>query len=450
MLPVVTPEQMRRIDADATEPTELLVERAGAAVERAAVRLLGGRYGKRVAVLCGPGNNGADGRVAARRLRQGGVGVQIHETGRLPERIRGVDLVVDAAFGTGFRGEFVAPEVDAPVLAVDIPSGVDGLTGVAAGRPLQAVATVTFAAYKPGLLLGDGRRLAGRVEIADIGLRAESRVWLVDDRSVGMWLPSAGMDDHKWRHAVWVVAGSAGMGGAAVLASRGAARCGGGYVRLSVPGASEARAAPEVVQHALPLVGWDRVVRDESQRFGAVVVGPGIGRAPATRDAVIALAATCTRALVLDGDALWCLADDDRPLPAARPTVLTPHDGEYAFLTGRPPGPDRLDAAARLAATRSAVVLLKGPTTVVADPDGRVAVVTSGDARLATAGTGDVLAGMVGALLARGVEPFEAAASAAHLHGRAGGASQRTVGFVAGDLPDFIAPAWQRCVEAAG
>lgn len=450
MLPVVTPEEMRRIDAEAADATDVLVERAGAAVERGAVGLLGGRYGRRVAVICGPGNNGADGRVAARRLRRGGVGVQVYETDRLPERIGGVDLVIDAAFGTGFRGEFVAPQVDAPVLAVDVPSGVDGLTGIAAGRPLRAVATVTFAAHKPGLLFADGRRLSGRVEVADIGLPARSALGLVTDETLGRWLPTASPNDHKWRHAVWVVAGSPGMGGAAVLAARGAARGGGSYVRLGVPGASEPRAPVEVVQEPLPLVGWDRVVAEGAARFGAVVVGPGLGRQAATRDAVVGIATTCPKPIVLDGDALWCLADDDRAMSSGRPSVLTPHDGEYAFLTGRPPGPDRVDAARRLAGARAAVVLLKGPTTVVAHPDGRAALVVSGDARLATAGTGDVLAGLVGALLARGLDPFAAAAAAAHLHGRAASSSGRTVGFVAGDLPELIPRAWAGCVEALG
>ncbi len=449
MEPVVTPQEMRRIDAEASEPTEVLVARAGAAVERAALRMLGGAYGRRVAVVCGPGNNGADGRVAAQRLARRGVGVEIIEADRMPQHLAAVDLVIDAAFGTGFRGEFTAPATDAPVLAVDIPSGIDGLTGVAAGRPFVARSTVTFAAWKPGLLLADGPRHSGRVEVVDIGLPAPLDIGLVTDVSVGRRLPLTHTDDHKWRHAVWVVAGSPGMGGAAVLAARGSARCGAGYVRLSTPGAHETRAPVEVVSQPLPLVGWDRVVADELHRFGALVVGPGLGREAATRDAVIALAAASRRPLVLDGDALWCLADDDRPLPAQRRTVLTPHDGEFTYLMGHPPAADRIDSARRLAVARSATVLLKGPTTVVADPSGRVALVNSGDQRLATAGTGDVLAGMVGALLARGMDAFDAAAAAAHLHGCAAITSSRTVGFVAGDLPELIDGAWNDCVESA-
>lgn len=446
---VVTPEAMRRIDAAAAEATEVLVERAGAAVARAAVRLLGGRYDRRVAVICGKGNNGADGRVAARRLRRDGIGVSIIEADRLPARIDGVDLVIDAAYGTGFRGEFCAPDVTAPVMAVDIPSGIDGLTGVASGRPLAAALTVTFAAWKPGLLFADGPRHAGRVEVAEIGLPTPSDCWLVTDGDVGGWLPESRRDDHKWRHAVWVVAGSPGMGGAAVLASRGAARGGAGYVRLGIPGLDEPRAPAEVVQQPLSADGWASAVIDGAGRFGAVVAGPGLGRSTAARDSMLALASDCPVPLVVDGDGLWCLANTDRPLPGDRPTVLTPHDGEFALLAGATPGADRIAAARRLADDRHAIVLLKGPTTVIAAPDGQVRLVHSGDERLATAGTGDVLAGLTGALLARGLDPFDAAAAAAHLHGRAATLSPQRVGFVAGDLPELLPVAWQHCIEAA-
>jgi NAD(P)H-hydrate epimerase len=193
-----------------------------------------------------------------------------------------------------------------------------------------------------------------------------------------------------------------------------------------------------VVGHDLPAACWDREVVEGAPRFGAVVVGPGLGRADATAAAVVSLVQRCPVPLVVDGDALWALGSDERPVPSGEVAVLTPHDGEYAHLVGSPPGDDRIEAARRLAAQRDAVVLLKGPTTVVAAPDRRVAVVTTGDARLATAGSGDVLAGLVGALLAQGLDAFEAAAAAAHVHGATTAAWGRAAGLVSDDLPELL------------
>ncbi len=449
MEPIVTPAEMAAVDAAASEPTEVLVGRAGASVAAVALEMLGGGYGRRAAAVCGKGNNGADGRVAAQRLRARGVRVVELDAAELPERIDGVDLVIDAAYGTGFRGTFNAPGTDAAVLAVDIPSGIDGLTGVAGGTPFRAARTVTFAAWKPGLLFGDGPDAAGRVQVADIGLAAASSAALMTDGDVAAWWPEPARDIHKWRRACWVIAGSPGMTGAAVLSSRGAGRTAAGYVRLSMPGVTaEPRVPAEVVVTGLPLVGWDHTVLEGVERFGAVVVGPGIGREPATRDAVIGLAARCPVPMVIDGDGLWCLAVDDRPFGSDRAVVLTPHDGEFTQLTGHPPGADRIAATRDLAATRRAVVLLKGPSTVVAAPSGRVAVVTAGDSRLATAGSGDVLSGMIGALLAAGLAPFEAAAAGAHLHGIAAEVSSAPTGLVAGDLPDLVPAAVARCLGA--
>jgi len=438
---------MAAVDRAAPEPTDVLVARAGAAVAAAALRLLGGAYGRRVVVMCGKGNNGADGRVAARLLTRRGLHVVELAAEALPSRLEGVDLVIDAAYGTGFRGTFHAPATEVPVLAVDIPSGIDGLTGLAGGSPLSAARTVTFAAWKPGLLFGDGPNAAGRVDVVDIGLAARSNAGRVVDSDVARWWMPTNREIHKWRRACWVVAGSPGMTGAAVLSSRGAGRTGAGYVRLSMPGVSaDSRVPAEVVVTSLPMVGWDRTVLEGLGRFASAVVGPGLGREAATCDAVLSLARSCPVPLVIDGDGLWCLASDDRPFGAGRSVVLSPHDGEFTQLSGHPPGDDRIAAARDLAARRRAVVLLKGPTTVVSDPSGRVAVVTSGDARLATAGTGDVLSGMIGALLAGGMAPFEAAVVAAHLHGRAAHHFAAPTGLVAGDLPDLIPYAVADCL----
>ena len=191
MIPVVTPEEMGAIDAAAPEPVDVLIGRAGAAVAQAAIDLLGGTYGRRVVIVAGKGNNGNDGRDAAARLERRGVRVQVIPADLAPAALPPADLVIDAAYGTGFRGTYEAPDPgDAPVLAVDVPSGVDGLTGVASGRPLRAVRTVTFAALKPGLLFHDGLVLAGDVHTADIGLDVSSAtVHQIEASDVAAWLP---------------------------------------------------------------------------------------------------------------------------------------------------------------------------------------------------------------------------------------------------------------------
>jgi NAD(P)H-hydrate epimerase len=347
-----------------------------------------------------------------------------------PEVLPPSDLVIDAAYGTGFRGVWDPPApAGAPVLAVDIPSGVDGLTGEAAEGVLPAVRTVTFAALKPGLLLGRGRELAGEVELVDIGLDVgDPPAHLVEDADVAAWLPERPTESHKWKSAVWVVAGSPGMTGAAALCTRAAQRGGAGYVRLSTPGGEPGSGTlpTEAVGTRLPEHGWAAGVLDGVDRFAAVVVGPGLG--PGHEADIRELAERCPVPLLVDGDGLVT------GLPKRPSIVLTPHDGEYARLAGHPPTADRLAAARELSGP---TVLLKGSTTVVAGPDGHCLLTTTGDARLATAGTGDVLSGLIGALLAAGLAPERAAAAGAFLHGRAGRLGPAW-GLVAGDLPDLL------------
>ncbi len=445
MRPIVTPDEMRAIDAAATEPVDTLIARAGAAVARAAVRMLGGTYGRTVDVIVGPGNNGADGRVAARLLAERGVRVRVHPVAECPDRIDATDLVIDAAFGTGGRPGWVAPEVGAArVLAVDIPSGVDGLTGSAGRGVLRAERTVTFVAPKPGLLFAPGRDLAGTVEVADVGLEVRhAGAHLVDADDVAAWWPRRASAAHKWRAAVRVIAGSPTMPGAAALVAAGALRAGAGMVHVSSPGADGPGQLPvEVVQRPLPAEGWaDEAVRTVD-RFHAVVLGPGLGRSDSTAASARFAVVNLPVPLVVDGDGLFALAwNAEGPAVLLRqrqaPTVLTPHDGEYQMLTGALPGADRLAAARRLAFDTHSVVVLKGPTTVVAAPDGEALVVTEGDERLATAGTGDVLAGVIGALVAHQVPPLQAGAMAAWVHGAAGrrGAAP---GLVASDLPHLL------------
>jgi NAD(P)H-hydrate epimerase len=303
----------------------------------------------------------------------------------------------------------------APVLAVDLPSGLDAITGE--GAALAAVRTVTFQALKPAHLLADA---CGEITVADIGLDVSAaRTWLVEDVDVA--LPPRPHTTHKWRSAVWLVAGSPGMTGAAHLAARAAQRAGAGYVRSS-PGDD---APVEAVAAPLPVGGWEGL-----HRFQAAVVGPGLGRHH--DELVRRLVSTC----VVDGDGLSALGGDAASIVQPT-TVVTPHDGEFERLAGHLPGADRLGAARALAAELGCVVLLKGSTTVVAAPDGRTLVAAQGDARLATAGTGDVLAGIVAAFLAQGVEPLRAAAWAAHVHGLAGQAGPAR-GLVASDLVERL------------
>lgn len=436
MIPVVTPEEMRAIDAAAPEPVDVLVGRAGAAVARAARRMLGGTYGRVVTVVAGPGHNGADGKVAGRLLAGAGVTVRVVDAAAAPPALAPSDLVIDAAYGTGFRGEWTAPAPGgASVLAVDIPSGVDGLTGAAGAGVLRAERTVTFAALKPGLLLGPGKHLAGAVEVADIGLdTGRATVHVVEEVDAAAWWPVRPADAHKWHAAVRVVAGAPGMDGSAQLASHAALRAGSGMVVLSVPGAPGGGATGEVVGRAVPADGWGPAVLDGLDRFGALVVGPGLGRASATTAAVRSVVASARRPLLVDADGLVAIGDRlDLTRGREAATVLTPHDGEFAALAGAPPGADRLAAVRRLADAAGCVVLLKGPTTLVAEPGGAVRVVTGGDERLATAGTGDVLAGVIAALLAAGAVAFDAAAAGAWIHAAAAAALPRR-GLVAGDL----------------
>lgn len=456
MTPIVTPAEMAAIDAAAPEPVEELIERAGAALARTALDMLGGGYGRRVTILAGKGNNGADGRAAARRLRRRGVRVAVVDTADAPHSLPAAHLAIDAAYGTGLRRPFSppgpAPSLDnpdqpAPILAADIPSGVDGLTGEIPGHAWTADQTVTFGALKQGLILHPGAQHCGQITVASIGLDTSSaRTHLVTADDVARWLPVRPAVAHKWKTACWVIAGSPGMTGAAHLAAGGALRGGSGYVRLSTPGLEHDSAAPtEAVGFSLPVDDWASAVDgDDLARFKSVLVGPGLGRHPSTVQAVRDLVAKVQLPLVVDGDGLSALGPDAPTLLTHRtaPTVLTPHDGEYRMLTGTAPDADRFAAARSLAAAAGAIVLLKGPTTVVVHPSGDALAVTSGDARLATAGTGDVLAGLICGLLSTDTEPMHATAAAAWLHGKAATACP-LAGTKASDLLSVLPHVWE-------
>lgn len=487
MRPMLTPEEMARADratiASGT-PQSVLVERAGAAVAWHARRMLGGGYGRRVVVVCGKGNNGADGRVAARRLREWGVRTDVFalEAGLdravVSRSLARADLAIDAMLGTGFSGslggdaEWAAAAfggAGVPVLAVDVPSGVDGLTGAVRGAAVAATETACLAALKPGLLFEPGRSLSGRVRVHDIGVDVEAGrgaggadapprgATSASDVAAAVALNPRLRDPaaHKWAAAVLVVGGSRGMTGAPVLAGRAAARTGAGMVVVALPGVEAASAASgtELVVRALASTAdgcFDddaarSVVRDLAPRFGAVALGPGMGRDDRAAAMAQRVVAEVGVPVVVDADGLNALADDPSALrvrhAAGLPrAVLTPHAGEYERLAGEPVGEDRVAAALRLAERTRAVVLLKGPGTVVATPGGRVAVCPIGGAELAAAGTGDVLTGVVAALLAFGAEPFEAASCAAWLQAWAAVEAGAGASLVASDLLATLGP----------
>jgi hydroxyethylthiazole kinase-like uncharacterized protein yjeF len=447
---VLTRDEMRAADAAALASVshETLVTRAGTAVAHGALRLLGGAYGRRVIVLAGKGSNGADGRVAAGVLARRGARVRVldAESVGAGAALPPCDLVVDGAYGTGFRGSYDAPAVPAgaAVLAIDIPSGVDADSGEAPGDAVCADATVTFAALKPGLLQGAGARLSGTVEVADIGIGFPTpRCLLVEDADVRA-VPPRPRQVNKWTTAVGVAAGSAGMEGAAILCSSGAMAAGAGMLRLGSPGDPTADWPTEAVRMRLPADRWGGAFLEATAKCKAVVIGPGLGTGAAVAEEIRAVIAAVPVPLVIDADALTALGDAAaaRTLLDKRsgPSILTPHDGEYARIAGTVPGEDRLAAARRLADATGAVVLLKGSLTAVARPGGVPDVLLSGAGgpALATAGSGDVLSGIIGAFCARGLPAFDAAALAAHVHGRAA-ALGPPEGLLSGNLPPLVA-----------
>lgn len=468
-----------RLAVAAGTPSLTLMDNAGRCVAREARALLGA--GRRAAVLCGPGNNGGDGFVAARYLREGGAEVHVAllgaptalrgdaavmaqrwggEIGALsPSAIDGADVVIDALFGAGLARAItgVAADViavlnaaDVPVLAVDVPSGLDGSTGQALGAVVEATRTVTFFRRKPGHLLMPGRALCGPVIVDDIGIRDSvladigAKTWA---NAPGLWgaeFPWPKLEGHKYArgHAL-VVSGPAAHTGAARMGARGALRIGAGLVTVASP--PDALAANAAQLTAIMLTSCDgpdalaRILAD--RRKNAVLLGPALGIGEPTRQLVKAALASGA-ATVLDADAITSFADDPAALFRAiaaipdRPVVLTPHDGEFKRLFGDVDQPSKL-ARARAAAQRSgAIVVLKGPDTVIASPGGRAAINANAPPWLATAGAGDVLGGFVTGLLAQGMPWFGAACAAVWLHGAA--ASAFGPGLIAEDIPETL------------
>jgi NAD(P)H-hydrate epimerase len=432
-----------------------LMERAGRAVADEVRR----RYpqARAVTVVCGGGSNGGDGRVAALVLGDAGLDVRLVEAPRDDEaespELGTPDVVVDALFGTGFSG---APRgaasrlieavnaLGASVIAVDVPSGVDASTGAVAGPAVRAEVTVTFAGRKIGLAVAPGRFHAGEVVVADIGLAAGETALRRTLPALLREVPLRGAEANKYSAgAVVVVGASPGMTGAICLTAEAALRADAGYVSVVAPASStpilEVRLL-EPVKHAaredanglLVPEALDLVVA-QAKRARAVVLGPGIGRSDGVRALVRELLQTLEVPVVVDADALAGLAPEQwRP-----PVVLTPHAGELARLLGTDSfrvEAQRLEAVRACAERFGCVTLLKGPDTLVADAGGRVVVADHGPPSLATAGTGDVLSGIIGAFLAKGLDPALAAATAATAHGLAAQRAPQQPGLVASDL----------------
>lgn len=461
-----------------------LMEAAGAAVA-AAIR---DRWPPgAVTILCGPGNNGGDGFVAARYLVAEGWDVTLALLGRrddltgdaawaagtwdgpvapaTADALRGADLIVDALFGAGLsrplEGDALAlvAAMDAhpaPVVAVDMPSGVRGDDGGIQGAAVKAAMTVTFFRRKPGHLLLPGRLHCGTVEVADIGIPPEVLEGIAPrlaENGPSLWgrrYPWPRADAHKYARGHAVVLGGPVMTGAARLAARGALRAGAGVV--TVAAAPEtftvyALSMPTVIVQPVADADAFAALLDDPRR-NAVLLGPGAGVGPALRAAVRA-AVDRGRAGVLDADVFAAFADDPAALfdGLSERWLLTPHTGEFARLF---PGLEggRLDKARAAAARCGAPVLLKGPDTVIAHPDGRAVINANATPDLATAGSGDVLAGFALGLIAQGVPAFDAGCMAAWLHGAVGRALGP--GLIAEDLPEALPPVLRWLKEIAG
>ena len=492
---VFTPAQVRELDRATIEdlgvPGPVLMERAALGV----TTLVRERYaGRHTLVACGPGNNGGDGLAAARQLHLAGhpvacvvyagsvdelspdaaLNYQIAEKagvnlrlGEVPEYLWDEsELVVDCLLGTGATGELRGRMVEAarlvnaagarcvPVLAVDVPSGVDATTGSVAAGAVAADVTITFHAAKSGLVCPPGYEAAGEVVVWDIGipksLEPDPDLWVVGGGDVNV--PGRRVDDHKYRAGyVAVLAGSTDYPGAAWLVTQAAYKVGAGYVRLLMPAGAGAGVRDRLVEGVLQEIGPGDRLHDAAaalaalsdERLAALAVGPGLGREAETVAAIRRVVLESTVPAVLDADGIFAFAGDAAALRGRAGLVLTPHLGELATLLGTPVaelGVSYLEAARRAAAATGQVVLLKGSSTVIVAPDGDTRVVSQGPPQLASAGTGDVLSGVIGALLAKGLEPFEAAYAGAWIHADTGRIRSTVApqGILAGDLLEVL------------
>jgi len=463
-------------------PGLLLMESAGAGTVKVMVERFGDLTGRTVAIIAGPGNNGGDGLVIARHvLQRGGLplvflltkpeklkgeaAVNLEIVGNLEiplfmaddrEKIKSLtnclpdcDLIVDAIFGTGLTrkpaGHYAAAveiinSSCCPVISVDLPSGLNSDTGQLLGTGVRAMLTTTYGLAKPGLFLGHGPEHTGALEIIDIGLPPKALVYanlqteLLEAESIQNWLPPRPATSHKGSFGhLLVVAGSHGLSGAALLCARGAMRSGAGLVSLAAPERLQtifATALPEAMTIPLPTSDAGQVTPNDLRSIltaardkSAMVLGPGLGQDNGTGEVVAELYHQLEIPLVVDADGLNLLAKRGTDLSdAPAPRILTPHPGEMSRLTGTSVAriqSDRLGTAREFATLHKIFLVLKGNGTVIASPEGKLAINVTGNPLLATGGSGDVLAGLLGGLLSQGLSPWESAALAIFVHGRA-------------------------------
>jgi ADP-dependent NAD(P)H-hydrate dehydratase / NAD(P)H-hydrate epimerase len=476
--PLPDAERMRATDRWAIEergvPSLQLMERAGTGLAQLADEVA---PTGRVVVACGGGNNGGDGFVAARLLRQAGREVVVGVTSDLdaykgdalanlerldapPERfdasmLDGAAVAIDALLGTGFSGDVREPirsaiealnAADAPVVACDAPSGVDASTGAVDDVAVEAACTATFHRAKPGLWIAPGKQHAGDVRVVEIGIPPEEPIeadcGLIGDGLLDL-IPRREAASTKFSSGhVLVVGGSTGLTGAPCMAAEAAMRAGAGYVTCCVPASLNVVFETRLLEvmtiplpdddGALTAAGLDRVLDEAENRGGALVVGPGFGKSDGAFGLARELCARAEVPVVVDADGLNAHAERLDDLAKRRaPTILTPHGGELARLLGTESDTvkaKRLDSAREAARRAQAMVVLKGDDTIVADPEGRAAVSPGGVPALATAGTGDVLSGVIAALLAKGLDPFAAACAGvlSHLHAGAAASQRRS------------------------
>lgn len=487
MTKIITAAQMQALDrrtiSEAHIPAITLMERAGAGIVSCLEQRYGPVRGRTVTVVCGKGNNGGDGFVAARLLRRRHAKVRVLTMAPTSELSRDAatmsrqfvrsvgkssvypytskaqaqallqdsDILIDALLGTGLSATVTGRYAEAidsineagrPVIAVDLPSGLHADTGTTLGRAIRATLTVTLGLPKLGLYQGDGINLSGEVAIVDIGIppayteAVESRTTLMTPQEICTYLPRRQSSSHKgtFGHA-GIIAGSVGKTGAAAMAAQAALRVGTGLVTVAIPSSVndvlEAKLLeamtvpmPETKARTLARTALDRLGDFMAART-AVAIGPGLSTHPETVELIQALMKQLDRPAVLDADALNALTGRTALLASCKiPPIITPHPGEMARLeadaTPQTVNNDRIGTATRFARTRGLFVVLKGARTVVARPDGAVAICPTGNPGMATGGTGDVLTGMMVGFLAQGLSSWEAACAATYLHGVAG------------------------------